>query len=85
MHTADAKRRLIWHGVLLFFLGLVEGMFVQSMRNPRLGLSARAPSFAGSAAGSAAGDARKQLTAGGPPALPELSRKTGIAPLELAI
>jgi (hydroxyamino)benzene mutase len=34
------KRRLFWHGILLFFLGLVTGLFVQSMRNPRLGLSA---------------------------------------------
>jgi (hydroxyamino)benzene mutase len=36
----DARRRLIWHGILLFLLGLIAGMFVQSMRNPRLGLSA---------------------------------------------
>jgi hydroxylaminobenzene mutase len=35
-----ARRRLIFHGILLFFLGLVMGMFVQSMRNPRMGLSA---------------------------------------------
>jgi len=34
------KRRLVWHGILLFFLGLIAGMFVQSMRNPRMGLSA---------------------------------------------
>lgn len=32
-------RRLAWHGVLLFFLSLVEGMFVYSMRNPRMGLT----------------------------------------------
>jgi (hydroxyamino)benzene mutase len=38
--ATDIKRRLFWHGVVLFFLGLVTGLFVQSMRNPRLGLSA---------------------------------------------
>lgn len=40
MNADDLNRRLIWHGILLFFLGLVAGMFVQSMRNPRMGLSA---------------------------------------------
>jgi hydroxylaminobenzene mutase len=40
MTTADIERRLFWHGILLFFLGLVGGMFVQMMRNPRMGLSA---------------------------------------------
>ena len=34
------KRRLFFHGFLLFLLFLVEGMFVQSMRNPRMALSA---------------------------------------------
>ena len=34
------KRRLFFHGFLLFLLFLVEGMFVQSMRNPRIALSA---------------------------------------------
>jgi len=33
------KRRCIWHGIFLFFLGLVSGMFVQSMTNPRMGLT----------------------------------------------
>lgn len=40
MDAHDVKRRLISHGILLFFLGLVVGMFVQSVRNPRMGLSA---------------------------------------------
>ncbi len=40
MDAEQGRRRLIWHGILLFLLGLVEGMFVQSMRNPRMGLSA---------------------------------------------
>lgn len=33
------KRRCVWHGVLLFSLGLVAGMFVQYMTNPRMGLT----------------------------------------------
>ena len=40
MSSEVARRRLIFHGILLFFLGLVVGLFVQSMRNPRMGLSA---------------------------------------------
>jgi len=39
MPTTDLRRRLAWHGVLLFFMSLVEGMFVYSMRNPRMGLT----------------------------------------------
>ena len=33
------KRRCVWHGLFLFILGLVSGMFVQSMTNPRMGLT----------------------------------------------
>jgi len=33
------KRRCVWHGLFLFILGLVAGMFVQSMTNPRMGLT----------------------------------------------
>jgi hydroxylaminobenzene mutase len=33
-------RRMVWHGVLLFFLGLVGGMAVSAMANPRMGVSA---------------------------------------------
>ena len=40
MTTDVARRRLIFHGILLFFLGLLMGMFIQLMRNPRMGLSA---------------------------------------------
>lgn len=36
----ELGRRLIWHGVLLFLLGLVGGMFIYSMANPRMGLTA---------------------------------------------
>ena len=35
-----AHRRLLWHGILLFLLGLVTGLVVQQFRNPRLGLAA---------------------------------------------
>ena len=40
MNAHDLTRRLIWHGILLFFLGLCVGMVVQSTRNPRMALSA---------------------------------------------
>jgi (hydroxyamino)benzene mutase len=36
----DARRRLIWHGMFLFLLGLLTGFVEQSFRNPRMGLGA---------------------------------------------
>ncbi len=36
----DRRRRLFWHGILLFLAGLVTGLFVQQMKNPRMGLAA---------------------------------------------
>lgn len=33
-------RRLLWHGVFLFLLGLITGLVVQSLKNPRMGLAA---------------------------------------------
>ena len=36
----DQRRRLFWHGIFLFFLGLLSGVFVQTMTNPRMGLAA---------------------------------------------
>jgi hydroxylaminobenzene mutase len=36
----DPGRRLVWHGVLLFLLGLLAGTAVSAMANPRMGLSA---------------------------------------------
>jgi hydroxylaminobenzene mutase len=36
----DSKRRLIWHGMFLFLLGLLTGMVEQSFANPRMGLAA---------------------------------------------
>jgi hydroxylaminobenzene mutase len=35
----DLKRRLIWHGIFLFLLGLLTGAVVSWFTNPRLGLS----------------------------------------------
>jgi len=36
----DRSRRLCWHGMFLFLLGLITGLFVQLLENPRMGLSA---------------------------------------------
>jgi len=36
----DQRRRLFWHGIFLFFLGLLSGVLVQRMTNPRMGLAA---------------------------------------------
>ena len=36
----DVKRRLIWHGIFLFLLGLLTGFVVQQFKNPRMGLAA---------------------------------------------
>jgi len=36
----DRGRRLLWHGMLLFVLGLSTGLVQQQMRNPRMGLAA---------------------------------------------
>jgi (hydroxyamino)benzene mutase len=39
--TAEySGRRLIWHGVLLFLLGLLAGLLEQKFSNPRMGLAA---------------------------------------------
>ena len=40
MDARDTRRRLFWHGILLFFLGLLSGVLVQTMTNPRMGLAA---------------------------------------------
>lgn len=37
---SDYSRRLLWHGVFLFLLGLLAGFAVPVLRNPRMGLSA---------------------------------------------
>jgi len=36
----DAKRRLMWHGMFLFLLGLVTGLVEQRFSNVRMGLAA---------------------------------------------
>ena len=36
----DSKRRLLWHGMLLFLLGLLTGFVEQKFNNPRMGLAA---------------------------------------------
>ncbi len=36
----DTKRRLFWHGMFLFLLGLVTGFFEQKFTNMRMGLTA---------------------------------------------
>jgi (hydroxyamino)benzene mutase len=35
----DRKRRLIWHGMFLFLLGLLTGFMEQQFHNPRMGLA----------------------------------------------
>jgi hydroxylaminobenzene mutase len=36
----DAKRRLLWHGMFLFLLGLLTGFAEPRFANPRMGLAA---------------------------------------------
>lgn len=36
----DGKRRLVWHGMLLFLLGLLTGFVETGFQNPRMGLAA---------------------------------------------
>jgi len=36
----DARRRLIWHGMFLFLLGLITGFVEPKFINPRMGLAA---------------------------------------------
>jgi hydroxylaminobenzene mutase len=36
----DSKRRLLWHGMFLFLLGLLTGFVELSFSNPRMGLAA---------------------------------------------
>jgi len=36
----DIKRRLIWHGMFLFLLGLLTGLVETQFANPRMGLAA---------------------------------------------
>jgi hydroxylaminobenzene mutase len=36
----DRKRRLLWHGMFLFLLGLLTGFVETNFQNPRMGLAA---------------------------------------------
>jgi (hydroxyamino)benzene mutase len=36
----DSRRRLLWHGMFLFLLGLFTGFVEQNFANPRMGLAA---------------------------------------------
>jgi hydroxylaminobenzene mutase len=36
----DTKRRLLWHGMFLFLIGLITGLAEQKFSNPRMGLAA---------------------------------------------
>ena len=36
----DTRRRLLWHGMFLFLLGLLTGFVEQQFTNPRMGLAA---------------------------------------------
>ena len=36
----DRKRRLLWHGMFLFLLGLLTGLVQTNFQNPRMGLAA---------------------------------------------
>src|SRR5438093_7307534 len=36
----DTKRRLLWHGMFLFLLGLLTGLVELKFNNPRMGLAA---------------------------------------------
>ena len=36
----DSKRRLLWHGMFLFLLGLLTGFVQHQFNNPRMGLAA---------------------------------------------
>jgi hydroxylaminobenzene mutase len=36
----DTRRRMLWHGMFLFLLGLLTGFVQQKFSNPRMGLAA---------------------------------------------
>jgi hydroxylaminobenzene mutase len=40
MNQADSRRRLMWHGMFLFLLGLLTGLVEAQFANPRMGLAA---------------------------------------------
>ena len=40
MDPHEARRRLLWHGVLIVFFSLAQGAFVPTFANPRMAVSA---------------------------------------------
>jgi hydroxylaminobenzene mutase len=40
MAPSEAKRRLLWHGILIVLLGLASGVLVPILANPRMGVAA---------------------------------------------
>jgi hydroxylaminobenzene mutase len=40
MDPLNTSRRLMWHGIFLFLLGLLTGILVPALHNPRMGVSA---------------------------------------------
>ncbi len=47
MHSRDTKQRLMWHGMLLFFLGLLTGLTLPALKVARLGLSSHLEALMG--------------------------------------
>ena len=40
MDSSNRRRRLMWHGILLFLLGLLTGFVIPALTNPHMGVSA---------------------------------------------
>jgi hydroxylaminobenzene mutase len=40
MDSSNFRRRLMWHGILLFLLGLLTGFVIPNLTNPHMGVSA---------------------------------------------
>lgn len=40
LDAGTTKRRLLWHGILIFLFGLLAGMAVPLVANPRMGMAA---------------------------------------------
>ena len=40
MTDDSTQRKLVWHGIFLFLIGLLSGFAIPALTNPRLGLSA---------------------------------------------
>jgi len=47
MGSRDTRERLIWHGMFLFFLGLLTGLTLPALQVARLGLSAHVSALMG--------------------------------------